>query len=47
MSSVAIVLKEETYRGVYLLQYLCTEMQENTWDRLRESSMHQDASHAT
>ena len=26
---------------------LSTEMQENTWARLRESSMHQVASHAT
>ena len=24
-----------------------TEMQENTWARLRESSMHEGASHAT
>ena len=28
-------------------QNLSTEMQENTWARLRESSTHQGASHAT
>ena len=27
--------------------YVCTEMQENTWARLCESSMHQGVSHAT
>ena len=26
--------------------YTCTEMQENMWARLRESSMHQGTSHA-
>ena len=34
-------------RFAYFLADLCTEMQEITWARLRESSMHQGASHAT
>ena len=33
--------------SVCYLVMVCTEMQENTWDSLRELSMHQGASHAT